>query len=383
MKNIVILGSTGSIGKSSIQVIMRYPHEFRVLGISGYRNTKLLKKQVSFLNPKIVVVKTKKDKTKLQEEIPSHIKITYGEESLCELASHPEAHIVINALSGTAGLFPTYSAIQSKRRLALANKESLVAWGKHIMKKARENHAEIIPVDSEHSALFQCLRAGKKKDVKRLILTASGGPFLHTPKQEFSNISQEDALRHPSWNMGKKVTIDSATLMNKGFEMIEARWLFNIKPSRIDVVIHPQSMIHSAVEFKDGSIIAQMAPPDMRIPISYSLFYPQRGNEINALSFDEMQPLTFEKPDEERFNTLTLAKYALQNEDKNYAIVLNAADEAAVELFLNRKITFDKIFDILEKSIHIFGGKMINSIYDVKSFTDEIIKNIKKYKGNI
>lgn len=383
MKNIVILGSTGSVGKSSIQVIMRYPHKFRVLGISGYRNIELLKKQVSFLNPKIVVVKTKKDKIKLQEEIPSHIKITYGEEGLCELASHPEAHIVINALSGTAGLFPTYSAIQSKRRLALANKESLVAWGKHIMKKARENQAEIIPVDSEHSALFQCLRAGKKRDVKRLILTASGGPFLHTPKQEFSYISQEDALRHPSWIMGKKVTIDSATLMNKGFEMIEARWLFNIKPPRIDVVIHPQSIIHSAVEFKDGSIIAQMAPPDMRIPISYSLFYPQRGNEINALSFDKMQPLTFEKPDEEKFSTLTLAKYALQNEDKNYAIVLNAADEAAVELFLNRKITFDKIFDILEKSIHIFGGKMINSIYDVKSFTDEIIKNIKKYKGNI
>ncbi|MEA1995036.1 MAG: 1-deoxy-D-xylulose-5-phosphate reductoisomerase [Campylobacterota bacterium] len=383
MKKIVILGSTGSIGKNSIQVIMRYPHKFKVLGISGCENIELLKEQANLLNPQIVVVKTKENKIKLQEEISSHIKIIYGEEGLCELASHPEAHIVINALAGITGLLPTYSAIQNKKRLALANKESLVAWGKHIMKKAKENHVEIIPVDSEHSALFQCLKAGKKRDVNRLILTASGGPFLHTPKEFFPHIRKEDALRHPSWNMGKKVTIDSATLMNKGFEMIEARWLFNIKPSKIDVIIHPQSIIHSAVEFKDSSIIAQMAASDMRIPISYSLFYPQRSNEINALSFDKMQSLTFEKPDTEKFNTLNLAKYALQNEDKNYAIVLNAADEAAVELFLNRKIAFDKIFDILEKSIHIFGGKMMNSIYDVKSFTDEIIKNIKKYKGNV
>jgi 1-deoxy-D-xylulose-5-phosphate reductoisomerase len=353
-----------------------------VLGISGFENIELLREQTHFLKPEVVVANNRKDKIKLEKDFP-HTKILYGEEGLCELASHHKAHIVVNALAGSAGLLPTYSAIQNKKRLALANKESLVAWGKHIMEKAKENHVEIIPVDSEHSALFQCLKAGKKRDVNRLILTASGGPFLHIPKENFSHISPEDALRHPSWNMGKKVTIDSATLMNKGFEMIEARWLFNIKPSKIDVIIHPQSIIHSAVEFKDSSIIAQMAASDMRIPISYALFYPQRSNEINALSFDKMQFLTFEKPNTEKFNTLNLAKYALQNEDKNYAIVLNAADEAAVELFLNRKITFDKIFDILEKSIHIFGGKMTNSIYDVKNYSDEIIKNIKKYKGNI
>ncbi|MCD6223351.1 MAG: 1-deoxy-D-xylulose-5-phosphate reductoisomerase [Deltaproteobacteria bacterium] len=383
MKNVVILGSTGSVGKNTIQIITRHPRKFKVLGISGFENIELLREQTHLLKPEVVVANNRKDKIKLEKDFP-YTKILYGEEGLCELASHHKAHIVVNALAGSAGLLPTYSAIQNNRkRLALANKESLVMWGKKIMEKAKENHVEIIPVDSEHNALFQCLKAGKKREINRLILTASGGPFLHIPKENFSHISPEDALRHPSWVMGKKITIDSATLMNKGFEIIEAHHLFNIESSKIDVVIHPQSIIHSAVEFKDASIIAQIASPDMRIPISYALFYPQRCKLNYTVSLNQLPSLTFEKPDTEKFNTLNLARYALQHEDKNYGIVLNAADEAAVKLFLNKKITFDKIFDILEKSIHIFKGESVSSIYDIKKFTNEIIRNIEKHKGNI
>jgi len=357
MKTIAILGSTGSIGGSVLEIVSRHPEAFRVEALAAGRNVKALKEQVVKFSPHLVAVMDETQAELFRKEWGGEppVEIVWGREGYGKVATLPGVEMVVSAMMGAAGLLPTWEAICAGKDIALANKESLVVAGEIIMKKAQEKGVKIIPVDSEHSAIFQCLSGVDPKHVKSIILTASGGPFLDVPGEKLKDMKPADALRHPNWRMGKKITVDSATMMNKGLELIEARWLFSVSPEQIAVVIHPQSIVHSLVEFVDGSILAQMGRPDMRIPISYALFYPERMNDASfSLDFSHLGPLTFFPPDLEKFPCLGLAREVLKGGGFLPA-VMNAANEVAVESFLSERIGFTDIYRVIVEVMDLFS----------------------------
>jgi 1-deoxy-D-xylulose-5-phosphate reductoisomerase len=349
MKSLSILGSTGSIGTNTLRVISGFPGEFRVVGLAGGKNFSLLADQVETIRPRIASCLDEGTSAELQSMLRhrgyplEQTRFVYGEEGMIEVSCHPDATTVLSAITGAAGLVPTYRALELGRQIALANKETLVMAGELMMQKARERGVEILPVDSEHNAIHQCLRSAKRPEIRRLILTASGGPFRDTAREEFATITCEQALNHPTWRMGKKITIDSATLMNKGLEVIEASWLFGVSADEIDVTVHPQSVVHSMVEFVDGSILAQLGLTDMRIPIQYALTYPERWEcKLPSLDIHKLSKLDFLEPDREKFQCLDLAFRALRAGGTAPA-ALNAANEVAVQCFLDGRIGFDGI----------------------------------------
>lgn len=351
MKKISILGSTGSIGTQALDVI-RNSGKMEVIGLSANTNIDLLEKQALEFRPKIVAVYDLKKAKELNNRLKNYnIKVVAGIEGLIEVCVEESIDIVLTSVVGMIGLIPTLEAIKARKTIALANKETLVTAGKIVMKAAKDNNVIIIPVDSEHSAIFQALKSGKKEEVSKIILTASGGPFRGKKRYELVDVTYREALKHPNWAMGKKLTIDSSTLMNKGLEVIEAKWLFDLDVSNIDVVIHPQSIIHSMVEFIDGSIIAQMGVTDMRIPIQYALTYPNReANKIDKLDLIKLGNLTFEAPDYETFPCLKLALESIK-QGGTMPAVLNAANEVAVDLFLREKIKYYDIPILIEKTM--------------------------------
>lgn len=350
MKKLAVLGSTGSIGTNTLELVEKLKGRFAVVGLAAGSNTPLLIKQVEKFRPKIVSLKTKEEASKLRESLKDiPLRIVYGPEGAEEVALFDDNDIVVSAITGIEGLRPTFSAIRAGLRVALANKESLVVAGAIIQAEARASGSKIIPVDSEHSGIFQCLAKERIENVKKVTLTASGGPFFKTPLAEIGDRSVEEALSHPRWKMGKKVTIDSATLMNKGLELIEARWLFGLKPAQLGILIHPQSIIHSLVEMRDGSTLAQLSAPDMKIPIQYALTYPERENsELPPLELSRVKALEFYEVDEKRYPLLLLARQALE-EEKSLPVALNAANEVAVEAFLSRRIGFSSIADVVRE----------------------------------
>ncbi len=366
MKNIAILGSSGSIGQSALWVADRFPEELNVFGLSVHSNTAILGEQIKRYRPRIVCVADQAAAEAFSPEAKAlGVDLLAGETGLETLAGHRDADIILNAVVGFAGLRSTLAAARAGKRIALANKESMVAGGVLVNETARSGNAEIIPVDSEHSAIFQCLKSGRLEDIRRLVLTASGGPFRKFPLESFASITPGQALKHPTWNMGKKITIDSATLMNKGLEIIEAVYLFGLPPDKIDVVIHPQSIVHSMVEYIDGAIVAQLSRPDMRLPIEYALFYPERRTiGIADLDFNAPFTLDFQPPDDIRFPSLGLARKALKMGGVAPAI-FNAANEIAVQAFLEHRITFPDIFltvDYSLKNARIFDPDSLDSI---------------------
>jgi len=349
MKSISLLGSTGSIGTNTLRVVANFKHAFRIVGLCGGKNIALLADQVEGVQPAIVSCGSERGSHELQALLRQRGYATdrtcfvHGPEGKIAVACHAQAELVVSAISGAAGLLPTYRALEHGKNIALANKETLVMAGQLMMAKAREKRVEILPIDSEHNAIHQCLRGGRRSEVRRLILTASGGPFRETPKEKLAAVTLEQALAHPTWRMGKKITIDSATLMNKGLEVIEAAWLFGVKPDEIEVAVHPQSIVHSMVEFVDGSLLAQLGPTDMRIAIQYALTYPERWTSpLPSLQMRQMSHLDFLEPDWEKFKSLGLCYKALRAGGTAPA-VLNAANEVAVDAFLNRQIPFSEI----------------------------------------
>jgi 1-deoxy-D-xylulose-5-phosphate reductoisomerase len=350
-RTIAILGSTGSIGKSSLDVIASFPDRFRVTYLTAMRNIDLLREQINRFHPRGVVVADERLAEQLRHQIDGVTEVLAGPEGLMEVVGRPDVDTVISALVGFAGLRPTLRAIECGKQIALANKETLVVGGELVVSAARRKNIRLLPVDSEHSAIFQCLQGEDPRSIERIILTASGGPFLHLPQEEFSSITVDRALSHPTWKMGRKITIDSATLMNKGLEVIEAYWLFGVTPKQIDVVVHPQSIVHSFVEFTDGSTKAQLGFPDMKLPIQYALTYPERPTSgFRRIDFGEISQLTFLPPDRKKFPCLAAAFRALEMGGTSSA-VLNAANEVAVELFLDGQIPFTAIPTLIEKAL--------------------------------
>jgi 1-deoxy-D-xylulose-5-phosphate reductoisomerase len=366
MKKITILGSTGSIGVSALDVIRRNPKRYKIVALSAARNIRLLKKQIELYQPKIVSVIDKNHSEKLKAILdPCHkTKIVFGSDGYREIATLKETDTVISAIVGSAGLLPIIDAISAGKNIALANKETMVMAGNILVEKAKEKGVRILPVDSEHSAIFQCIAGQRRKYVKRIILTASGGPFLNFKKKELEKVKPSDALKHPSWKMGKKITIDSASLMNKGFEIIEAKWLFDVDVENIDVHIHPQSIIHSMVEFIDGSVIAQMGIPDMRLPIAYALSYPQRISANHSLDLLQVGNLEFFKPDMDRFPNLKLA-YEAGRLGGTMPSVLNAANEIVVEAFLDERIKFMDMPNIIKRVLSSHQVQRNPSLEDI------------------
>ncbi len=347
MRNVVLLGSTGSIGTSTIKVAEDLPEKIRLIGLAAGNNVELLAEQTRKHQPKAISIFDPTKARELESVVDSKTKIYSGDEGLLKLATMPEADIVLIAIVGTAGLQPALAAIRAGKDIAVASKEILVMAGEIVMNEARKHGVRVLAVDSEHSAIFQCLDEKPSSSVRNLWLTASGGPFRTTPKSDFPNITVERALKHPSWVMGRKITIDSATLFNKGLEMIEARWLFDIEMARVKVVVHPQSIVHSMVEFIDGSIIAQLSSPDMCLPIQYALTYPERVRSDRVQThFAKLGSLTFEEPDTDRFPSINLARRAGEV-GGTLPAVLNAANEVAVEAFVNRKISFPQISEVV------------------------------------
>lgn len=393
MKKISILGSTGSIGRQALDIINS--DEIDVVALACGRNIELLSEQIERFKPNIVSVEREEDAKALSTKY-SNLEVLWGKEGLNAVAES-DADLLLNGIMGMVGLEPTYKAILSGKDIALANKETLVAGGKIIMEAARDKGIEILPVDSEHSAIYQCLNTYRNPNtsenvIRRIILTASGGPFRGYSIEELRNVTLQDALNHPNWSMGKKITVDSATMMNKGLEVIEAKWLFDVDFNKIDVHVHPQSIIHSAVEFIDGSIIAQMGMPDMRVPISYSINYGERKNIISASSngsedkldnnmkftdLFEIGNLTFEKPDMSTFKCLAFA-YAALEEGKSYPAVLNSANEALVDLFLNEKIQFIDIQNNLESFLEKHQPVELQSIDEIKEMDGEVKEKIRR-----
>lgn len=344
MKKIIVLGSTGSIGRNALDVARRLPDEIQVVGLAAGRNWEVLREQIREFQPGRAALIDPEACRALEKNLPDGgCQVSLGEEGILQGVLEQEADVVVAAITGAAGLPSSLRAVEQGRRLAIANKESLVMAGAPLMALARKSGAEVIPIDSEHSAIFQSLGSSPASEVARILLTGSGGPFRETPLEELEAVTPKQALNHPTWKMGPKVTIDSATLMNKALEVIEARWLFDIPPEKIEVVIHPQSVIHSLVEFFDGSVMAQLGQPDMRVPIQYALTYPDRRPlEIDRLSLPDIGSLTFERPDREKFPSLGLATRSLE-EGGTLPAVLNAANEEAVGRFLAGEIPFPRI----------------------------------------
>ena len=355
MKNIAVLGSTGSIGKNTLEVVRnlnRNGYPVSVKYISANSNVELLSQQIEEFKPKAAVIFNEAGFNDLKSRSLNHkCEILCGQAGINEISSRDDFELVVNALVGFSGLIPTTEAIKHGKDIALANKESLVVAGELIYSMLRGSASHLLPVDSEHSAILQCLQGEPMKEVTKLILTASGGPFREFTREEMSNVTVEQALKHPNWVMGNKITIDSATLMNKGFEIIEAKWLFNIEAENIEVLIHPQSIIHSMVEFSDGSVKAQLGVPDMKVPIQYALTYPERvKSDFPRIDFKQLKNLTFDEPDLEKFECLKLA-YDVIKAGGSYPIVLNGANEAAVELFLKGKIRFMDIPALIKSAM--------------------------------
>lgn len=352
MKRIAILGSTGSIGTQALEMVKAFPDHYTVEVLTARKNADLLIRQALFFKPNVAVIEDESLYQKVADALQPHdIKVFAGSQSVTDVVEISEIDIVLVAVSGYAGLKPTYNALKHGKPIALANKETLVVGGSVITRLAAEKRIPILPVDSEHSAIFQCLQGETHNPVDKLILTASGGPFLGKKKKDLQNIKPAEALNHPNWKMGNKVTIDSATLMNKGLEVIEAHWLFQIPANKIEVVVHPQSIIHSMVAFADHSIKAQMGVPDMKLPIIYALSYPYRlPNELESLSFKNWNQLTFQEPDLETFHCLNIAYEALEK-GGSAPCSMNAANEIAVEAFLQEKIQFLQIPDVIEKTL--------------------------------
>ncbi|MFQ5926484.1 MAG: 1-deoxy-D-xylulose-5-phosphate reductoisomerase [Terriglobia bacterium] len=372
MQGVAILGSTGSVGQQCLQVIDQLQDRLRVVVLAAGQNVEALAGQVVRFRPALVSVAFETAIPVLHRRLVAlgvapEPEILCGREGLNAAATHSEVDTVVSAIVGITGLEATYHALRAGKRVALANKESLVAAGALLTRAAKEAGVEILPVDSEHNAAHQCLRAGRRPEIKRLILTASGGPFRTWPRKRLERVTPRQALRHPNWRMGKRITIDSATLMNKGFEIIEARWLFGLRPEQIDVVIHPQSTVHSLVEFVDGSVVAQLAPPDMRLPIQYALTYPERvpRNE-QSLDWSMVKKLEFRPPDLKKFRCLGLARRALEA-DGSLPCVLNAADEVAVNAFLQRRIRFSQIPELIERVLGAAAVVELRSIEEVRA----------------
>jgi len=351
IRNIAILGATGSIGRNSLEVIRNLPDRFRVTYLTANRNIELLQEQIRLFKPRGVVLLNESAASQLKSNLNGSIEVLTGVEGLREVVKREDVDLVISSLVGFAGLEPTIEAIRHRKSIALANKETLVVAGEIIMRLVKEHAVDLVPIDSEHSAILQCLTGEDRSNVAKLMLTASGGPFLNLPAAEFDSITVEDALNHPNWKMGDKITIDSATLMNKGLEVIEAHWLFGLPPEKIEVVIHPQSIIHSMVEFVDGSIKAQLGLPDMKIPIQYALTYPDRSAMNGArVDFPKLQSMTFFEPDRAKFRCLQIA-YDVLALGGTAPAAMNAANEVAVSAFLEKKIKFSRISELIDLAV--------------------------------
>ena len=380
MKKISILGSTGSIGRNALEVVSRSQNKWDVVGLAAGQNKELLQKQVAEFNPEIISLEKEEDAAEFRREYPHFSsKIYHGQEGAEAVARFEKNDIVLSAITGISGLRPTMGAVQEGKRVALANKESLVVAGPLILETAKQTGSQIIPVDSEHSGIFQCLAKEKQDHVKKVILTASGGPFFRLPAEEMKNKSLDEALDHPRWKMGKKVTIDSATLMNKGLELIEARWLFGLEPDQLDMLIHPQSIVHSLVEMRDGSVLAQLSLTDMKIPIQYALTYPDREESLMpSLDLSQVRALEFYEIDDQKFPLVKLARVALYEGD-SMAVALNTANEVAVEAFIEEEIPFSDIAAIVTAIVEDHTKrKVINleDIFDIDRETKRKTRNL-------
>ena len=365
MKTIIILGSTGSIGTNTLDIVQRFPSEFRVAGLTAGNNIDKLEEQIRAFTPRVVAVSQEAAAVTLRQRCAGlPVEILSGEAGIAQVASLPEAELVISAIVGAAGLVPTLTAIRSGKHIALANKEPMVMAGKLMQEEAHKHGVRIFPVDSEHSAIFQSLEGHRLEDVRRLILTASGGALWTLAKDELQHVTPERALKHPNWKMGSKITIDSATLMNKGLEVVEARWLFDIPESRIEVMVHRESIIHSLVEYEDRSMIAQLGLPDMRTPISYAMRYPERlPLDLPSLDLTEIGTLSFCKPDHDRFPCLNLGYESLRTGGTMPA-AMNAANEIAVDAFLNGGIRFTEIAEVIRHTMDAHTPKAVSSLED-------------------
>ncbi len=366
MKNVVILGSTGSIGKSTLEVIRNLKHKYKVVALSANSQWELLSRQVSEFKPESISLADERCIDSLRNSLPGNsVQILTGEDSVREMVSGDNVDIVLSAIVGGAGLPAAIEVIKNRKTLALANKEALVMAGGLIMPMAKENGVSIIPVDSEHSAVLQALRAGRRDEVKKIIITASGGPFRNHPIEKLSEVTKEEALNHPTWSMGDKITIDSATMMNKALEVIEAKWLFDLNATQIEVVIHPESIIHSLVEFCDGSVIAQMGLPDMKVPIQFALTYPDRENgNVKSLDLAKLGTLNFQKPDMDKFPALRLG-YEVVEKGGTMGATFNAANEVAVQEFLDNKIKFTDIAKAVEHVMNQHDFISVPTLQDI------------------
>ena len=352
MRTIALLGSTGSIGLSTLDLVRRFPEHFKVYGLVAGENLKRLESQIREFSPRCVAIKNEEDVPRLRKLLRNNrVEVLYGAQGAAAVSTAPEVDVVVAAIVGGAGLVPTLAAVRAGKEVALANKEALVMAGEIFVNAAKQKGVRLLPVDSEHSAIFQCLQGNRREEVDKLILTASGGPFLRTPLKLLNRATVAQALKHPNWKMGRKITIDSATMMNKGLEVVEARWEFDMDPGRIDVIIHPQSVVHSMVRYQDGAIIAQLGIPDMRIPIAYALTYPHRlKGGWKPLELTDHGELNFLPVEAKRFPALQLA-YAALKEGGTMSAVLNAANEVAVGAFLERKISFRSIHRLIDKTM--------------------------------
>jgi len=369
LRTLTVLGSTGSIGTSTLDVVRQNPERFQIFALAAGRNIGLLAQQIAEFRPRVAVVQEPEAITRLRQTLSDSgipcPELLSGPEALVGIATAPEADTVMSSIVGVAGLEATYEALCHKKRVGLANKEVLVSGGKLVMEAVRNHGAEMIPVDSEHNGAHQCLRAGLRREANRLILTASGGPFRLTPKEALESVTPADALRHPTWKMGNRITIDSATLMNKGFEVIEACWLFDFSPDEVDVVVHPQSTVHAMVEYNDGSVIAQVCATDMRMPIQYALTWPERAPApVPKIDWSEARQWEFHAPDRDKFPLLGLA-YEAQRNGGIATCVLNAADEIAVEAFLAGKISFPGIARVVAETLQRTPGSEARSIREI------------------
>ncbi|MEF9991643.1 MAG: 1-deoxy-D-xylulose-5-phosphate reductoisomerase [Romboutsia sp.] len=384
MKKISILGSTGSVGRQTLEVVRENRDKFEVVAISANSSVDLLLEQIKEFKPKYVAVYDKTSALRLKRIIPTdiNIEVLSGMEGLKSISSLNEIDVLLTAIVGMIGLVPTLEAIKSGKDIALANKETLVCAGSLVMSEAKKHNVKILPVDSEHSAIFQCLNGEKNREIEKLILTASGGPFRGNKKEDLLNVTKNQALKHPNWSMGRKISIDSSTLMNKGLEVIEAKWLFDVDYNDIDVVVHPQSIVHSMVQFIDSSVIAQMGCPDMKLPIQYALSYPDRiENNFERLDFSKWSTLTFEKPDLDTFPCLKLAYDSIKM-GGTYSAALNSANEVLVNEFLEDKIGFYDIPYYIEKTLEVHNSiseATLEEILEVDRWSREFIrKSIKK-----
>jgi len=361
MKHLSILGSTGSIGKNALKIVEQFPQRFKIKALTAKKNIALLAQQIDYFSPELAVVFDQKTAAELIKVLPAgtRVEVMYGEEGYNAAATLSGTDMVVAAMVGAAGLIPTLAAIQAGKDIALANKETLVMAGEIVVKQALEKGVKILPVDSEHSAIFQCIAGNRMEDLDRIFLTGSGGPFLNRSTEEFAEITPEEALNHPVWQMGRKISIDSATMMNKGLEVLEAKSLFGVTHDKIKVLIQPQSLIHSMVSFKDGTVMAQLSIPDMKGAIAYALSYPERLPLYQKLpDFTGIGALTFQQPDIEKFPCLALAYEACET-GETLPAVLNAANETAVNAFLNQRVSFTKIFEIIDKTMD--GHKVVKN----------------------